>query len=1727
MKTPFHKPLKWLLIVILIIPSSLIIAQEICDNGIDDDGDGLIDINDEQDCLCGDIAFDVINADFENFTCCPDNVTFLPDNGIYCLNDGWGPASLGTSDYYNTCDFLGGAIVPEIPQPIPSGEGAIGMFTSGTYEETVGTCLTNTLIDGESYDLSFYVGFHEDVGLNSPLNMNIVVYGTPNCDDFPVSGFNCLDTYGEWEIITIIPVTGTMDNSWVFVSTSFVSTLNAEAIAFSNECVSPEHYHFLDDITLEGVFVNEEIGDEISMSGDCVAGVELEVPFAGGATYQWYLEGVAIIGANSNTHIIPNADQEGNYQVVVTNGLSCTISPPLEVLINEDVLDLDGDITNVNCIGNDDGAIELIIDSPNLPFDIDWSNGESSENLIGLQSGNYEVTVIDNNGCIGDATFEVLDPPSVNAIFMGDCNTGVEVSVDPINSNETYQWYYEGSLVPGATTNPYLVPTDAQGEYYVVITNGINCQNSVPINIFFNTSILNITGESNDVLCFDEETGSIDIEIENDNGPYEYEWSNGWLGQDLENIGVGEYTVTVSDDYGCSGTATYTIDQPSELFNFANVVQPSGGIGGEATIVSNGGVQPYSYVWSNGNETNSDNDLQPGTYTVIVTDANGCEDIVIFNIEGDFIVLETIVNAGCHNECNGSISLMVDGPSGDYLIAWDDPQLEGFDLIELCSGSYAYTVADDNGGEFSGVAVIADFDSLEIEVNHIDTLCSDLDSIIIASSISGGTAPYSYLWSNGSVNDSLFDVTIGQYNLTVTDANLCMDSISMNIYQYEPPIINANIIAAGCDGEATGGIDLSLLNGVEPISYLWDNGDITQDITGLISGNYNVQIIDGNGCSYNELFVVGINPSFDVFEVITDVNCQNENDGSIILDIQNGIEPYTINWNHGPVSTALENLSPGQYSVNISDASGCTATYDYEIELLSSISVEAVVENNFCIGEAEGSISLTIDANGNDYSIVWNDNSLEESRENLNSGIYNLEIIDEFGCTYNFDYEILQLGEPILYEVEITPDTCGSEGIGSIRLIPISGSFPFSYLWENNSEESYLENLEAGVYALTISDANGCQVITQEVVNSISDLSLSVNSTPIICAGSSTASVTLIPEGGTEPFVYLWDDNSSSSTISNLQGNTTYAFTVTDAEGCVGVGNVQIEDTLTNLQIVETLIEPLCYGDSGEIILNVSGGVEPYIYFWSNNDINSSINVLSGSYDVVVTDLLGCTATASYTLQQPDILTLTTINIINPTESNDNGSIEIAVEGGESPYTIVWSNQELTTNNVGLSAGDYSVIVTDNNGCIDSLNFTLVSEIPLSAEYNISNNSCFGDCFGSIVVNVWGGIEPYVYLWSDGTSLDSINQLCNGSYELEITDASGASIQSGIISITSPEDILINGVVYDITCLEAQDGSITIDVLGGTAPFEYSWNNDAEGDSISNLNNGSYQVVAVDNNGCTETAQFTLDDIPLIDVEFEILEVQCGDQDYTLEIEAENNLNYPFILNEEVINLNENNQLQGLTAGQYSLSYLINENCEVVIDDFSLFPIPEYQLSISTQTVEVNAFDTVSLFLEILSDQNLMNYTVHWLTANSYNCISLSNIGECIAIELVVEMEEELLMVFTDQYGCETFLGVNIELQAITPEIYFPNIFSPNGDGRNDEFVIQSNDDETELKSFNIYDRWGNLIFSQQNIRLSQAKSWDGIYNGSVVNPGVYIYVAEVEFDGVLRSFYGDLTLVN
>ena len=374
-------------------------AQEICDNAIDDDGDGLVDLLDGE-CICQFQVFDEVIGDFEDYDCCPDGPSQFD-----CLDDGWVTVN-GTPDFFNTCDYVGDANWTMLDLPLPSGEGAVAVIGG----EHFGICMDNNMIVGETYDLSFWVEANTPI-VGECEDGKISLFGTPDCDN--LSSNVC---GGNWTEIGSWPVS--IGDEWTEITFSFGVGNAYSAVAFGFQCNQQEcpvfPYIFLDNINISGIFEGEPDLPLVLLDGNCVDGFTLQSIDDGGIGYQWYRDGVAIIGATSNPWMMdPSID--GFYQVVVEYDIGCVISDSLEVVIDLNVLELETEEMDITCFEAMDGTISVSGLSPNTPISYQWSNGASTSTLTDLGPGMYTVTVTDASGCFQEQTYTINEPPLLTA----------------------------------------------------------------------------------------------------------------------------------------------------------------------------------------------------------------------------------------------------------------------------------------------------------------------------------------------------------------------------------------------------------------------------------------------------------------------------------------------------------------------------------------------------------------------------------------------------------------------------------------------------------------------------------------------------------------------------------------------------------------------------------------------------------------------------------------------------------------------------------------------------------------------------------------------------------------------------------------------------------------------------------------------------------------------------------------------------------------------------------------------------------------------------------------------------------------------------------------------------------------------------------------------------------------------------------------------------------------
>ncbi len=1666
----------------------LCFGQEICNNGIDDDGDGLIDLEDNSDCNCNVFIYEEIVGDFEFFSCCPQDATGLSTSAINCLVDGWQTPSRATTDYVNECDYIGAGDLPEVSLPLPSGSGAIGFGAGkggpdivgvelgggggpgtgggggpGTggggggpipepeYSEHIAYCLPNRLVVDETYDLSFYLSFNEDTYPSVTLSL----FGTNSCENLNSDISSCMTSDQDWYEITTININFDASNPWVFANTSFIATEDTKAIAIGTTCAYAQEipgwqYFYIDLITLSGTYLDESANFEhtINITGDCISGVSLDVPFIPEATYQWYYENAAVVGAIENSYDVP-VDEQGIYTVLIDYGTYCGILQEVNVKFDLDVLEINGITQDLKCADTLDGFVDIEPPLENLPLEFNWSNGTSTEDIFDIGPGNYTVTVTDDNGCYGIEDFQVNSPIDIQAALYLE---------QPVNGNlgraEVFVFFgtppYSLSWSTNANTNVIeeLIP----GEYSITIIDDNGCQELLEFEIYEELKVNPvITQESCKSSC----DATIDLVITGGLPSigvpkYDVVWGNGEEGSFIDSLCNGIYKYTVTDAYGTEINDSIIImpfdnEMSLEAFFDKNICSTTDSTSIELVIT--GGELPLSYLWSNGDTISTNIHAQFGVNQVTIVDANGCIIDTSFMIGlFDPIANEAIITSASCNESNGSINI----------------------------------------------------------------------------SMTSGSGPFKFEWSTSDISQNLVGINAGTYTLTITDSNNCSSINEYKVNSDSDLDINFDKLDTRCPNSEEGSISLQISGGTGPYDIIWSNGQTTSSITDLEAGSYSVSVTDAQNCLWSQNFEIETSSSINVLEDISNSSCYEKENGYINLQVSGSASPFSYNWSNGTENKDLPLVSNGYYQVTITDNLNCEYYFEYEVEVNEAFSVVDSTIMISCYNANDGEIYLNIDTSG-EFFFDWSNGANTNHVKDLESGIYSVTVSDEQDCSQELTFELTNPDELII-EDSISHIGCNGASSGFVKVFPTGGQTPYQYIWDNGSILDSISGLSAGDYTVTVSDTNGCLSTKLFSIEETEPLSVIEEIENISCFGFQNGSISLEANGGQAPYNFQWSTLENTNIIQGLNSGN-YGVTVSDDLFC----SIELSYLITEpdeIMATENLTQPKCYGESGTLELIISGGQPEYDYIWSNGETSSAIDVFGGiEYIVTITDANNCSLEISKLIDQPDQLTVLPINVIDPGTNGNDGSILIGISGGTEPYEIEWNTGDKTVLLEGLTYDTYTVTVTDGNNCTDSIEIAF-DQATLNYTHSIQNNDCFGDCKGNIELIITGGTAPYTVNWSNLSNGTTLNDLCNGVYFATIIDATGQEIITEEFDISSPTNITIDGEVFDISCLEINDGKIIAQASGGTTPYSYEWNNQLTSNEISQLEPGSYELEVTDDNGCSGTESFTIEDIPLISMEVEIHELDCTDLTYSARIIGDNNYSYPILLNDQEVNIGSDGQVWGLVAGEYTLSYMINDNCIIEVDKLLVEEPALYDLSFDTDSVFVEFESILPLSIEVSFDFNITTHTIDWSTTNQIKCIEYNDEEQCISIEILCRRSETLRIDFIDEYGCLTsfFKVIKVDNKNIHD---IPNIFSPNDDSTNDYLNFSFNDNVVGIKQLLIMDRWGSKVFSKSNIPPENNILWDGKYKGKKVSTGVYFYYVEIENrNGSSHILKGDITLI-
>jgi hypothetical protein len=899
-----------------------------------------------------------------------------------------------------------------------------------------------------------------------------------------------------------------------------------------------------------------------------------------------------------------------------------------------------------------------------------------------------------------------------------------------------------------------------------------------------------------------------------DTSSYSFTWSNGASTQNIAALPAGTYTLNVTDANACSASASATLNEPNALA--ANISSPffngfnidcNGNNSGSTLLIPSGGTQPYAYAWSNGATTKDLNAIQAGNYAVTITD-----------------------NANC--SFNTSVTLNEPNPLALSII------------VPTFAGGYNVTC---NGQADASIDLIP----------------------------SGGTQTYSYNWSNGATSQDIGNLSAGSFDVTVTDANGC--SAQKNIPITEPNALTATLspssyaggFNAGCNGFSNASITLNTNGGVSAYTYSWSNGAISKDLTNITAGKYSVTVTDANLCQTSDSIQL-TQPAMLSVSVTSaaNISCHAGNNGSIAINVSGGdTNSYAFSWSNGNSTQNIANLTAGFYAITVTDANGCSANTSTSLSepspLLLSLSSPTVAGgyNVTCNGNNDGAVSANLNGgNAISYAFAWSNGASTQNIANLTAGTYALTVTDASSCTV---IDSITLTAPQTVAASFSTSafaggyqiSCNGNADGSIDVTPSGGAAPYAFIWSNNATTEDLSAIQAGNYAITITDLNNCNTsisvtLTEPAALTTSATISNFNGFAVSCHGAADASILINPSGGTAPYSFNWSNGQSLQGIANLNAGN-YAVTVTDANACQTLINallitepLPISASLSSTSYNGTNIS--CKGGSdGDISVTAIGGAAPYLYSidagvsQQAQPLFNSLN--AGNYSIITTDANGCSLSQSITLSEP--ANAHTANIIPPA-LNTICAGDSVILSAAAANSYLWSDGSTTQSVAITSTGFYSVTTTDINGCAASSSAVPVS-VRNPAKVSITPAGIVQICQGDSVVLASSPAPSY--LWSEGSTTNTITVFNSGTYTVTVQDTSicpgTASVQVSLLPAAPVPQITQNG-----------------NVLTSSTAASYQWNingspiNGATDQSYTITASGNYSVTVEDINGCRSTS---------------------------------------------------------------------------------------------------------------------------------------------------------------------------------------------------------------------------------------------------------------------------------
>ena len=1403
-------------------------------------------------------------------------------------------------------------------------------------------------------------------------------------------------------------------------------------------------------------------------------------------SYQW---------SNGNSTQTINVNEAGNYSVTVTNNEGC---------ISEEMISVEEHDLPVVNINGEPAICEGSLITLNVEDEFTnylWSDGSNSPSIVVGSEGIYSVNVTDANGCEANDQFVLHLNPNPNPEIYGDHSfcPGSSTVLEGAPGFTHYIWNNE-------IDNQILEVTIA-GTYELVVIDSNGCFGSVSLEINESPEI-NPSIEGDLSFC-PGTTTILDAGTSFDT----YTWSDNSNGQTLMVNQAADYSVTVTKG-DCSGEATVTVLEHS-------LPQPE--IIGDSVFcegtIANLSVQDVfvDYNWSSGSTSPNTAVNTDGWFSVFVTDGNGCENT-------DSIEIKELNNpspmiVGELGFCpNGSTTLRTTENYSSY--SWSNSATSDSIIVDF-SGTISIAVMDENGCLGGTEVMIAEYQTTDPQINGLSDFCpGDTSTLSVVGDFE------SYQWLNSDIQEASMEVSeAGTYEVIVSDENGCetTTSFSTNIF----PILIPQIIGNSeyCEGTST---ILTASDGYS--TYLWSDEINTQSLEVSTPGIYTLSVTDANGCLAATSIDIIEHPLPEVNIIGATAFCTG---GSTMLDAGDDFESYQ--WSNNSTTQTVEINTPGQISVLVTDLNGCqnTATLDVQENVELSISIQGDLE--ICSGD-----STTISPTVPFATYQWSNHTNESYLTTDQAGSYSVTVTDINGClgTTSVEISIYDLPNP-----QIMGDTSFCEG--ETTSLSLNETYE-AYSWSTGESGSIIEISTAGIYSVDVVDSNGCAATMSTHIEVFSSPIIEILGSEEYCAGESTT----LSVNDTFATYHWSNGDTIANTIINQAG--LYEIWVSTDQACASSASIQIHEIPLpeafpgNPQIIDCINTSATLGavnlPEGAFTYNWSG---PGINLSNQNEIQPIISQ-GGVYTLIIENLEnGCISEpVSVEIEDVRYEPLVALMVLDVLDCNTH-SVLVNSEGSTSGPHInyLWhdSNGHVMSSDQHYSATEPGMlslrIMDEETGCeaSNSINVDQNIDFPIAIAGDDQELNCFRPQ-ANLIGSASSSHSNILYEWSvniDGNIISENNSPnitvdSEGVYTLLVTDTTNGCTDTDVVEVFSNFEYPVADAGMNQT-LDCNTSSVILDARNSSLGnhISYKWKNeqheilsemiDLEVDKI-----GKYHLLVTNNHsGCAtedhvEVLQ-TEEELSIFDIEWK--KPTClGDDDASISIDNIQGGVAPFLfaINDGPFSTESN--FNGLSAGFYSVTVQDANGCELsselIVEEGNYL-----QVNLG-EDLNIKLGETVTLNGNVTVNKEELEEISWEVTNDERTC------DNCIVFDASPMRTSEYVLTVVDRNGCSAFDNIWIFVDA-RDHIYIPNAFSPNGDGNNERFTIFTGKDVAKVRSFMVFNRWGEVMFERKNFQPNDEHfGWNGEYKGQLQNTGVFIYTAEIEFiDGTAKVFKGDVFL--